>query len=142
MLGCTGLKITLLKFNQNGNTVVIILFFLNIFQIKVVRLENLWEEISFENAHSRTVSNATNEDFFIARTIKGHNSAKLSAETSTTGTFSKRADIFPRETPKPPGVIGEFSGKTWGEQCSRVEGTKMAVRNHQAKFAWKKLVIS
>ena len=107
-----------------------------------LRLENLWEEISFENAHSRTVSSATNEDFFIARTIKGHNSAKLSAETSTTGTFSKRADIFPRETPKPPGVIGECSGKTWGEQCSRVEGTKMAVRNHQAKFAWKKLVIS
>lgn len=97
MLGCTGLKITLLKFNQNGNTVVIILFFLNIFQIKVVRLENLWEEISFENAHSRTVSNATNEDFFIARTIKGHNSAKLSAETSTTGTFSKRADIFSKK---------------------------------------------
>lgn len=33
-----------------------------------------------------TVSIATKVDFFTARTIEGHTSEKLSAETSTTGT--------------------------------------------------------
>lgn len=46
------------------------------------------------NAYALTVSSATNEHFFIARTMKGHSSKKLSDETSTTGTYSKRADIL------------------------------------------------
>lgn len=41
------------------------------------------------------MSTATKEDFFIARSIKGHTSEKLSEETSTTGTYSNRvADIL------------------------------------------------